>query len=216
MIHKTLSMAGAILVASCVSAAATTAFTNIGSFETAIGGPADTLIDFESGYTDEQSIQGVNVGGVTLNGLYGRQASIEGDYISGSNPVGAFSVQIHTYPHRNTNALEMVFDYAIDYLSLLYIDVTSPIIGGFQFPNTAASGDSARFAGLVFDVPVTSVIISSVGGDWTWGIDNIAFGTIQDDPQRNINPVPLPASFPLLLAGGLALGALGRRRRRAA
>ena len=184
------------------ASAATTTFTSEATFLAAIGGDPTSFIDFETGFTDNQAIDGVNLGGLTLNEQFASaNPRIEDDSISGSNPVGVFSVEINS---GNGNVVELAFDAPVDYVGLKYIDAGTPNIGGFDFPNTDANGDTALFAGLIFDSAVSSVLISSVQGDSTWGLDDIAFGQIA--------PVPGPASLPLVLSGGLVLGWLRRRR----
>ncbi|MEP1199158.1 VPLPA-CTERM sorting domain-containing protein [Tateyamaria sp.] len=202
-----IACASALALASATSAfAATTPFTDEAAFLAAIGEPVDNFIDFETGFTDGQNLNGTTLaGGATVNATVG-STSIEAGAgsIGGSNPIGAFALEASD---ASGESFTLTFGSAITYFSAFYIDAGSPSINGVSFSSTGASGDTATFAGLTFDLAdnVTEISFTSIDGDGRWGIDDISFGTA--------SAVPLPAGLPLLLSGGLALGLMRRRKR---
>lgn len=204
-----LPVAAALAVAAFAAspAAAKTVYTNVSDWSAAVGESPDFFEDFEAGYTDEQVI---GAGSDIAPGLSTSAAlSIESGpgSLNGSNPIGDFALAL---PDSAGTVTTLTFAAPITYFGFYYIDAGSPAFDGTTFPTTAASGDSALFGGFTF-LPaenVTSIVISGVSGDGLWGLDDLAWGTTVNAA------VPLPASLPLLLAGGAGLAVLRRRSRR--
>lgn len=188
--------------------AATTSYTDEASFLAAIGETPDTFIDFETGYADGDAFDGTTIGGATFD-FSDNNARIEGTPggIGGSNPIGGFAVEFND---RTDPVLTITFSSAITYFGAFYIDAGSPVINGVSFASTGASGDTALFGGLTFDLAdnVTSIVYTDFTGDGVSGLDNISFGA-------TVAAVPVPASLPLLLAAGGVLMGLRRRRKNA-
>lgn len=202
---KTIAITAILTVGATAAQAATTSYTSQTDWFAAIGeGAADYTENFETGYTDNQSMNGVTIGNMTINSS---GATIEqgAGNIGGSNPIGDFALELND---NSGTSVTFAFGSAISYFSLFYVDAGSPNIGGTAFSNTGASGDTALFAGLTFDLSddITSLTISSVSGDGRWGADDFAWGTA---PAA----VPVPAGLPLLI-GGLGGLALLRRKKR--
>ncbi|MEQ8230415.1 MAG: hypothetical protein RLW61_08735 [Gammaproteobacteria bacterium] len=173
------------------------------------------LVDFESGFVDEQNISGVTglfPGGLVISDTSAANTvALEEDSraIGGSNPVGSFAIT-----HNEAPFLALDFSAApVDYVAVRDIDHAGTQIriefvgGGFEMTGietTGASGNSAEFFGVFRnDMPRITRIEFDASGDGTWGIDDIAYG---------VSTVPLPGAVWLL---GGALGALlGVRNRR--
>lgn len=187
--------------------AATTQFTDEVTFLAALGEAPDVSIDFESGFADNQDVDGTTISGMTITAAAGEFARIEqgNGSIGGSNPIGSFALELGD---NSGTSVTFSFANAISYFGFYYIDAGSPTVNGFDFSSTSATGNTATFGGLTFDLSenVTEVVFSSVSGDGTWGLDDIVFGATPA-------PVPLPAGLPLLLSGALAFGVMRRRQR---
>ena len=203
-VFKALAIAGLSISAGGAAHAATTAYTSQSDWLAAIGeSPVDYAENFETGYTDNQVMDGVVIGNMTIASSGASIESTAGG-IGGSNPIGANALELND---SSGTAVTFSFSNAISYFSLFYIDAGSPNIGGTTFGSTGAAGDTALFGGLIFDIAdnVTSLTISSVSGDGRWGVDDMAWGTTA------MSAVPLPAGLPLLIGG---LGGLAFLRRR--
>ena len=167
------------------------------------------LVDFESGFADNQDISAV--GGLFPANLIITDTSASADaiirsgagIINGSNPVGRFSVT-----HNEQAFLELDFSAnPVDYVAFQDIDHTRTdgivtFVGGgtasISFETTAGGGDSAEFFGIFRnDMPQITLVQLDASGDGRWGIDTIEYS-------------PEPATLGLFLLGGLAL--LRRRR----
>lgn len=190
------------------------------SFLAAIGGSYDFTLDFETGYADEDRINGaVGLGGLSIAGIAqgGGNPKVEGGAgsIGGSNPIGNFALELADDGSFSGNVLELSFTGALSYLSFFVIDAAAQTVQtptqSFPTSNTASSGNSALFVGLIFDPmeTVSSVVVpyTGVGGSAGWAVDNISWGYQSTTPA-----VPLPAGLPLMLAGIGAFAALRRRR----
>ena len=168
------------------------------------------LVDFESGFVNNQDISGV--GGLFPGNLIITDSSASADaiirsgagIIGGSNPVGRFSVT-----HNESAFLELDFSAnPVDYIGFQDIDHagTTGIVtfagGGtanISFETTSVSGDSAEFFGIFRnDMPRITLVQLDASGDGRWGIDTIEYA-------------PEPATLSLL---GLMLGGLVLLRRR--
>ena len=177
---------------------------------TAVGIVApEYLVDFESGFADNQDISGV--GGLFPGNLIITDTSASSDaiirsgsgIINGSNPVGRFSVT-----HNEAAFLELDFSAnPVDYIGFQDIDHTGTtgivtFVGGgtanISFETTGGSGDSAEFFGIFRnDMPQITLVQLDSSGDGRWGIDTIEYA-------------PEPATMIVLTLGGLA--ALIRKR----
>jgi len=115
------------------------------------------------------------------------------------------------------NTLTFSFNSAINFFA---IDITSIDFSGTTvsfFDNLGNTlnnfGAAPSFAAATFFAVANDVAFSTVsfsfGSRETIAIDNVQYGT-------SVAPVPLPASLPLLGAGIVAVGALRRRKARAA
>ena len=170
----------------------------------------ENLVDFESGFADNQDISGV--GGlfpanliITDTGSGNAIIRSGAGIINGSNPVGRFSVT------QNESAfLELDFSAnPVDYIGFQDIDhagttgIVTFVGGGtanISFETTAGGGDSAEFFGIFRnDMPQITLVQLDASGDGRWGIDTIEYA-------------PEPATLTLLALGSLALV---RRKRRA-
>ena len=170
----------------------------------------ENLVDFESGFADNQDISGV--GGLFPANLIITDTSASNDaiirsgagIINGSNPVGRFSVT-----QNEAAFLELDFSAnPVDYIGFQDIDHTGTtgivtFVGGgtanISFETTSVSGDSAEFFGIFRnDMPRITLVQLDASGDGTWGIDTIEYS-------------PEPATLGLLMMGGLAI--LRRRSR---
>ncbi|MEO0380189.1 MAG: VPLPA-CTERM sorting domain-containing protein [Pseudomonadota bacterium] len=206
---KSIACASVLALSSASGAvAATTQYTSLNDFilGTANEGP-QTVIDFETGFTDGQDLNGATVSGMTITAAPGEFARIEegAGSIGGSNPIGNFALELGD---NSGTSVTFSFANAITYFGFFHIDAGTPAANGFSFASSAATGNSAEFGGLTFDLSdnVTEVVFSSISGDGTWGLDSFVFGT---SPA----PVPVPAGLPLLLSGALAFGLIRRRQR---
>ena len=168
-----------------------------------IGAPK-YLVDFESGFTNNQDISGVS--GLFPGNLIITDTGTSGDaiirsgagIINGSNPVGEFSVT------QNERAyLELDFSAnPVDYIAFQDIDHAGTtgivtFVGGstanISFETTVGSGNSAEFYGIFRnDTPQITLVQLDASGDGRWGIDTIEYS-------------PEPATLALMLVGGLAL-----------
>jgi hypothetical protein len=176
------------------------------------------LVDFESGFANNQNIHNVN--GLFPAGLIIRDTSPAAaaiirsgaGIIGGSNPVGTFAL-------THNEQADLVLDFSanpIDYLAFQDIDQagTSALItflGGatqnVSFETTASSGDTAEFIGIWRnDRPQIVQIAMNASGDARWGIDNIEYGSFATGASA-----PEPATAFLMLA---ALGGVIAARRR--
>lgn len=148
------------------------------------------LVDFETGFVDDQNISGVS--GFFPNDLIVSDTSSAEEaiirsgagIINGSNSVGEFSLTHNEQPY-----LELDFSKnPVDYVAFQDIDQngTTGIVtfadgstADIEFETTAGSGDSAEFIGLFRnDMPPISLIQLDASGDGRWGVDNIEYGTI--------------------------------------
>ncbi|MCK4850459.1 MAG: PEP-CTERM sorting domain-containing protein [Phycisphaerae bacterium] len=162
------------------------------------------LVDFESGFVDNQDISGV--GGLFPANLIITDTGASNDaiirsgagIINGSNPVGTFSVT-----QDELAFLELDFSAnPVDYVGFQDIDhaettgIVTFVGGGtanISFETTGVGGDSAEFFGIFRnDMPQITLVQLDASGDGRWGIDTIEYS-------------PEPATLALLLIGGLAL-----------
>jgi len=94
-----------------------------------------------------------------------------------------------------------------------FVSRSSITVAGTTFEPPAlpvgATDDVVQFLGFTSDMPFTSVTFNFLNGSDGFGVDNVAYGTLNDAPP---SAVPLPASLPLLLAGFAGLTALRRRK----
>jgi hypothetical protein len=175
------------------------------------------LVDFESGFTNGENVSGTT--GLFPDGLVftdtsaANQAVIRSGagVIGGSNPVGVYSLTQNEQPY-----LQLDFPNPVDYLGFLGIDhfngtaIVTFVGGGtstVSFSITAGSGNSAQFYGIYRnDQPaITRFQIGNfAGGDGTWGIDNVEFGTV----------APEPSTIHLIVLAGIALLLICNARRR--
>jgi hypothetical protein len=179
-----------------------------------IGSP-ENLVDFESGFANNQNISGVSA--LFPDGLVIRDTSVAGaaivrsgaSVINGNNPVGVFAVTQGELPY-------LVLDFSarpVDYVGFQDIDHagTSGIIsftGGSTLNFVLEGAQAAEFFGIFRnDMPTITMIRLDASGDGRWGVDNIEYGAAEEIP-----PVPEPATL-VLVGTGLA-GALRRARRR--
>lgn len=175
------------------------------------------LVDFESGFTNNENISGVTglfSGGLVITDTStANQAIIRSGsgVIGGSNPVGTFSVT-----HNELAYLELDFSTTpIDYLGGLDIDqagtsILITFVGGstttFNLETTGTGGNTAEFFGIYKnDMPRITKVQFDASGDGRWGLDNLEYGRVA------VNGVPEPASLALL---GLGLAGLAVSRRR--
>lgn len=188
---------------------------------TAIGIVApQQLVNFESGFVNNQNISGVTglfPADLIITDTSAAQAAIirsGAGIINGSNPVGVFSVT-----HNELAFLELDFSAnPVDYVAFQDIDhsgttgVVTFVGGGtanISFETTGASGDSAEFFGIFHnDMPRITRVQLDASGDGRWGVDTIEYGVVSS------TVVPEPSSLMLFGIGGLALmGSLWRRRK---
>ena len=172
------------------------------------------LVDFETGFIDNQNISGVSglfPGGLIISDTSGaNMAMIEGTLggLGGSNPVGNFALE-----HNELAYLEIDFSSnPVDYFGFRDIDSSSTsiivtFVGGstdtFLLETTGAGGDSAEFVGIFRnDQPQITRIQFDAAGDASWGIDNLEYG---------VTAVPLPAAVWLFGSGLLGLVGLSKR-----
>ena len=188
-----------------------------GNFLTAIGESVDFFEDFETGYTDGDTLDGSTVDGMTFNsGLDNPTVRSGTSPFGSSNPIGTFALKA---VDASGLRFSLSFASAIDYFSFYSLDHGAMTLnigfeGGatqnFAVEGTTASGNSAEFFGLVGNGTagdrIVSVGFSNVGGSAGFGVDNISWGKF-DTPT-----VPLPAGFPLLLCGLAAFGWMRRRQ----
>jgi len=172
----------------------------------AIGSPPDYLVDFESGFSNNQNISGMP--GLFPAGLVIRDTSAGGaaiirsgsGVINGSNPVGVFSVT-----HDESRYLGLDFSSApVSYVGFLDIDHSGTngileLVGGaevaFRLEPTGASGNTAEFFGIWRnDMPRITRVWLDASGDGRWGLDNIEYGGLAKAPV-----IPEPS----FLAGGV-------------
>ncbi|QIE40534.1 hypothetical protein G5B39_00200 [Rhodobacteraceae bacterium SC52] len=205
---KTLTAAAIATALLTLPVQAKTVFTDLSSFFVGLPAAGTAYTEtFETGYsagdvvssTGNMSIvpasTGFNFTVVTGNGS-----------INGSNPLEDFALILQD---NDTGPIAtLVFTEALAYFGVFYIDAGPPTIDGTNFSTTAASGDSALFAGFHFTAADNRSVITieNVSGDGLWGLDGFVWGTLP-----TTTTVPVPAALPLL-AGALGLLAVARRK----
>ncbi|MEO0379080.1 MAG: hypothetical protein AAF252_02355, partial [Pseudomonadota bacterium] len=148
---KRIACASLLALSSASGAsAATMQFTDLGSFILGVGavnGGPGTTIDFESGFTDGQDLNGATVSGMTITAAPGEFARIEegAGSIGGSNPIGNFALELGD---NSGTSVTFSFANAITYFGFFHIDAGTPAANGFSFASSAATGNSAEFGGL--------------------------------------------------------------------
>jgi len=174
------------------------------------------LVDFESGFTDNQNISGISglfPGGLIITDTSNANlAMIEGTArgIGGSNPVGNFALEQNEQPY-----LELDFSSnPIDYLGFRDIDHTNTniiltFVGGgttsFSIETTATSRDSAEFTGIFRnDMPKIILVQMDAAGDGAWAVDNLEYG---------VSAVPVPAAAWLFGSGLIGLVGVARHKK---
>jgi hypothetical protein len=172
------------------------------------------LVDFESGFTDNENISGVSglfPAGFVITDTSGANAAIiksGAGSIKGSNPVGNFAVTQNELPYLRLDFTA----FPVDYVAFQDIDTagTTGIVeleGGatvnVSFGTTPGTGDSAEFLGFFRnDQPRITAILLDASGDGLWGIDNIEYG----------RAAPEPGTCALFAAGVLTFAGFVRRR----
>jgi hypothetical protein len=148
------------------------------------------LVDFESGFTNNQNISGVTglfPAGLVITDTSGGNAAIirsGAGVINGSNPVGVFSLT-----HNESRFLQLDFQTdPVDYIGFQDIDHSGTtgivtFVGGgtasISFETTGASGNTAEFFGIFRnDMPRIARVQLDAGGDGRWGVDNIKYGVV--------------------------------------
>ncbi|MBK9139687.1 MAG: hypothetical protein IPM17_13135 [Verrucomicrobia bacterium] len=149
------------------------------------------LVDFESGFTDNQNIKGAVIGpdltiGHTDSGTTVTVQQGAG-VIGGSNPIGSFAAMFSGQAAGAT----LTFSQPVDYVGFYDIDrgtgdVTVNLVGGesftFSMDTTAAAGNSAEFWGVFRNDKnrISSLVFAQDSGGGGWGIDNIQYGVIPE------------------------------------
>ncbi|WP_136442935.1 PEP-CTERM sorting domain-containing protein [Pacificoceanicola onchidii] len=175
------------------------------------------LLNFETGYTDGQTVSGaIGYGGLSIAGIGqgGGDPTIESGTgnIGGSNPIGSYALELaDDGSYGGMTVLSLTFESALAYLSFYMIDASTHTVnygaGSVNTGATGSSGETAEFRGFVFapsETVTTIDVLYDSSGASGWAIDNIAWG-------YKAAVVPLPATLPLLLLG---LGGTFLMRRR--
>jgi len=150
---------------------------------------AANLVDFESGFSDEQNVSGIS--GLFPDGLIISDTSGDGEAIirsgsgtiGGSNPVGTFSLT-----HNERPFLELDFvAWPVDYIAFQDIDQagTSGVVTfedgtsvNISLETTGTGGDTAEFFGIFRnDMPPIVRLELNASGDGRWGIDTLEYGS---------------------------------------
>lgn len=174
------------------------------------------LVDFESGFSDDQDISTgwTDAGGLTISSTYSG-TSVGAKIVSGngsiqnSNPVGTFALA------SQNNGLVFTFSVPVNYIAFQDIDQQDTVITFYfsdgssitsdSLDTTATSGDSAEFVGFFVDGTLITKMEFVAGGISPWGIDNIEYGR---------NPALIPVPNTLLLLGPALFGVFGILKRK--
>ena len=158
----------------------------------AIGVTPQHVVNFESGFFNNQNISGISglfPGDLTITDTSPANEAIVrsgGGVIGGSNPIGAFALTQNEEPF-----LELDFSISpVDYLAFQDIDqsgttgivtFTDGSTANISFETTSGSSSSAEFFGIFRnDMPRISLIQLDASGDSLWGIDNIEYGVVPE------------------------------------
>lgn len=176
---------------------------------------------FETGFTDNQDIDGTSVQFITPSETV--TASFTGvgayeSYPTGTNGQGHYPTDGNFVLRTTSGGFSISFDTGINAFGFTGIDmgdfagqVTLSLNGGtaFNIPHTDATTGSVIFYGFISNVPITTIEFGNVGAQDFFSVDELIVAT----SEQVIGGVPEPttAFFGIGLVGAL----LSSRRRRA-
>ena len=206
---KTAALAFAIALLPCLSSAATVTFTDRATFEGAAG--TVTTQDFES-QTVGTNLQYVTTDlgdfSLSVDSVFGGSFNVisDSDFFNAPNSSIFASIGL-----GDGETMTLLFDSAITSFGADFGGLNDDVQRS-QFEVLAdilfapiLVGAIPSFFGFTSDTAFTSLTIRGLSPSDGFGIDNITY---------SVAAIPLPATLPLL-AGGLGLLALWRRRRTA-
>lgn len=222
--HPSLVRAIALAALACAAGAAQatiTASTSLASFTSAAGGVVST--DSFSDLTINTSLNALSTSRAAGSLGYGLStSSLSTD--PANSPSGLYvvpvagSIAVSTQWYADTLTFgnfaspikavgaNLYGTNVLGELGTLGLTVKATDINGLTLTTTSAGSATSGFVGFVSDVPLASIVISATtpNTDRYVTVDNVVLAAA---------PVPEPASWLLMLAGGTAVLSLGKRRR---
>jgi len=211
MIYRICAAVLALAISATTVSAAVTAYTNRTAWETALGATPTVdqfvnVIDQAPSITFDSGVVSDNAGGklnnATENRVFGGEYrnAVDGDgTVSSITNTWTFPSAIRGFgadwSEARQGSLQVTINDGFDDETFLIADTIN-----------TSTGRTAGFLGFIGMGDFSRVVISDATNTQDiYRVDDLAFATV----------IPLPAGLPLMAAGLLALGLIGRRAKRA-